>query len=146
MTGPERDGRRRRSHWEKYEAFASAPAGKLRADALGSDVVNGYTTLDQAERIRVALDLGPEGRLLDVGGGRGWPGTHVAAESGCSLVVTDLPMNALREAATRLVQRAPLPGVAAGPALRGTVVRADGRRLPFPDASFDGVCHADVLC
>lgn len=130
--------RRRRSYREKYEAFASRPAARLRSEVLGSDVVNGYTTLEQAETIAEALQLGEGDALLDLGGGRGWPGTHVAASAGCRLVVCDLPMNAL-EAALGVLG-------ASGLRSRASVVRADGRGLPFADASFDGVCHTDVLC
>lgn len=131
-------GRRRRSMWEKYEAFASPEAARLREAALGTGVVNGYTTAAQADEIAEALGLSPTDRLLDLGGGRGWPGSRVAERSGCELVVCDLPMNALRTAAAALG--------AADPAEATAVVRADGRALPFVDASFDGVCHTDVLC
>lgn len=133
-SGP---GRRRRSLSEKYEAFASPQAERLRSDVLGTGVVNGYTTLAQAGEIARALSLSEGDRLLDLGGGRGWPGSHVAGYAGCGLVVCDLPMSALLDAAESL-DRARLPAAA--------VVRADGRRLPFADGSFDGVCHTDVLC
>lgn len=130
--------RRRRSYREKYEAFASPRAARLRAEVLGSDVVNGYTTLKQAGTIAEFLRLGDADALLDLGGGRGWPGGHVAASVGCRLVVCDLPMNALEGAV----------GVLGASGLRGraSVVSADGRSLPFADRSFDGVCHTDVLC
>lgn len=127
----------RRSLREKYEAFASEEAGRLRAAVLGSEVVNGYTTSTQANEIADALDLSARSRLLDLGGGRGWPGSHVAGRARCALVVCDLPMNALAEARRVLDDR----GLA-----RGSLVRASGRALPFGDASFDGVCHTDVLC
>lgn len=138
MEGHGRCGRGPRSCWEKYEAFASAAADRVREAALGTEVANGYTTRAQAERIADALELSDADVLLDLGGGRGWPGSHVAKRTGCRLTVCDLPMNALRTA-TAVLRDAGLDGSAA-------VVRADARTLPFADASFDGVSHTDVLC
>lgn len=127
-----------RSLWEKYETFASPAAERIRRAALGTGLANGYTTEAQAEEIATALQLSDGRTLLDLGGGRGWPGSHVARRTGCRLVVCDLPMNALRTATT-VLRDAGLDGPTA-------VVRADGRSLPFADASFDGVSHTDVLC
>ncbi|MDX1493174.1 MAG: methyltransferase domain-containing protein [Longimicrobiales bacterium] len=137
MKEADRGRRGRRSMQEKYEAFASEAAGRLRAEVLGTDVVNGYTTLQQADQIASALALTRGDRLLDLGGGRGWPGSHVARASGCRLVVCDLPMNALTTARAILDDQ----GLE-----EGLLVRADGRRLPFRDATYDGICHTDVLC
>lgn len=133
-----RGGRGRRSLSEKYEAFSSEAARRLRSHALGTATVNGYTTPEQARRIAAALELSPHHRLLDLGGGRGWPGSHVAKETGCRLVVSDLPAEALEEARATLQDE--------GLAPRAAIVRADGRALPFRGGSFDGVTHADVLC
>lgn len=138
MESHGRCGRGPRSLWEKYETFASPAAERIRRAALGTEVANGYTTEAQAEAIATALGLSWDQTLLDLGGGRGWPGTHVAKRTGCRLVVCDLPMNALRTATT-LLRTAGLDGPTA-------VIRADGRSLPFADASFDGVSHTDVLC
>lgn len=132
-SGP---GRRRRSPSERYEAFASPEAERLRSDVLGTGVVNGYTTVAQADEIARELSLSEGDRLLDLGGGRGWPGSRVARDAGCELVVCDLPMSALLGAVESL--DGALPAAA--------VVRGDGRTLPFADGSFDGVCHTDVLC
>lgn len=138
MDDHERCGRGPRSLWEKYETFASPAAERIRRAALGTEVANGYTTQAQAEEIATALALSRDQPLLDLGSGRGWPGSHVAKRTGCRLVVCDLPMNALRTATT-LLRTAGLDGPT-------SVVRADGRSLPFADASFDGVSHTDVLC
>lgn len=138
MEGHGRCGREPRSLWEKYESFASPAAERIRRAALGTEIVNGYTTRAQAEAIATALGLSRRQTLLDLGGGRGWPGSHVAERTGCRLVVCDLPMNALRTASAVLR--------AADLDCPTSVVRADGRALPFADASFDGVSHTDVLC
>jgi cyclopropane fatty-acyl-phospholipid synthase-like methyltransferase len=108
----------------------------VRAAVLGAEAANGYTTLSQADRIAELLRLGPGRRLLDLGSGRGWPGARVADATGCDLVVTDLPLLALRDAR----------GVAPEAGGARAVVCADGRLLPFREACFDAVCHADVLC
>lgn len=138
MSSEAGGARRRRSCHEKYEAFASDAAARLRSSALGTDVVNGYTTPEHARRMADALDLADTSRLLDLGSGRGWPGGLIARATGCELVVCDLPMNALSAA---------LEGLRASElSSRASVVRADGVALPFSDRSFDAACHADVLC
>jgi SAM-dependent methyltransferase len=122
----------------KYLRLATLPARRLRRATLGSAVPNGYTSVDQADRMAQLLGLGPGSGMLDLGSGRGWPGARIAARTGCDLVVTDLPLAALREARGALR--------AEPNASRHVVVCADGTRLPFRDASFDAVTHADVLC
>jgi protein-L-isoaspartate O-methyltransferase len=126
-----------RSYEEKYQAFVSEEASDARMEALGSDLPNGYTTMGQAERICDALALGPGDWLLDLGAGRGWPGSFIAERSGCRLIATDLPLLALRPAREALRRTL---------GARASVVCADGRRLPLADGAFDAVCHADVLC
>ena len=39
------------------------------------------------------LGLGPGRRLLDVGGGQGWPGLYLARQTGCTVVRTPVPRN-----------------------------------------------------
>ncbi len=103
------------------------------SDLLGHEVgLDGYTTVQQAQALHDHLALSSNARLLDVGAGHGWPGSHLAASSGCSLVATDIPVDVLR-AAQRYIGQA-------------TAVSADGRELPFPSGSFDVVVHADVFC
>ena len=94
--------------------------------------VNGYTTVEQAQVLHEHLASSSHTRLLDLGAGHGWPGSHLAASSGCRLVATDLPVDALRAAKRYIGQ--------------GSAVSADGRELPFRPGSFDAVVHADVLC
>ena len=117
---------------QKYAGSRARAARRLEAAALGQTTgVNGYTTTAEAESLRRHLDLGAAATLLDVGAGRGWPGSHVARTSGCRLVSTDVPWDALLAAKSR----------------RGTdVVAARGCALPFRGDTFDAVVHADVFC
>jgi hypothetical protein len=121
----------------KYRRLTTSVAASVRAEALGSSLPNGYTTAAQAVRLAEALEIGRDDVLLDLGSGRGWPGTHVASVTGCTPVVADLPLEALRSA------RGALAGLEPS---RGSAVVADGFRLPFRDRSFDAACHTDVLC
>ena len=83
----------------KYSETRSRAARQVERKALGHEVgLNGYTTLDQAQALCDLLPLTSTSVLLDVGAGRGWPGSHVARSSGCRLISTDVPWNALREA------------------------------------------------
>ena len=132
----EPDGATTRSYEEKYDRFGSRSAAEARIATLGSELPNGYTTRAQAALIASELGLDEEGFLLDLGSGRGWPGSYVAEVTGCRLLAADLPMNALVQARETLA-----PGLS-----RAAVVCADGRRLPLGDGLFDAVCHADVLC
>lgn len=100
--------------------------------------LGGYTTIEEAERLRESLLLDPTHRLLDIGAGRGWPGSLVASSSGCRLVSTDVPVAALREARSNLES--------AGLRERSETVAAEGGALPFTADGFDAVVHADVFC
>ena len=123
---------------EKYRRLRSEPAQALRVEALGSAVPNGYTTVSQADRLAAALELGEDDTLLDLGSGRGWPGGRISDRTGCGLVISDIPLDAIR--AARAHWGALLPSG------RSTAVCADGRLLPFRDGAFGGVTHTDVLC
>lgn len=122
---------------EKYAGARSRAARQLERAALGHDVgLNGYTTVAQADTLGDQLRLSGGARLLDLGAGRGWPGSHVARSSGCRLVSTDVPWEALREAKAEGDARGrPHPAVG-----------ANGRALPFRAGSFDAIVHADVFC
>ena len=126
-----------RSVEEKYFVFRSDVARDVARSGRGTDLHYVYTTREQADRFGEHLGIGVGDVLLDLGAGRAWPGSHIAHATGCDLVTTDLPIEAL---------------LSARDALNGKlessteVVCADGRRLPFGDSVFDAVCHADVLC
>ena len=123
---------------EKYGRSRSQKAREVVRSVLGTDLPNGYTTLEQADLVSHGLDLAPVDLLLDLGAGRGWPGSRIAAASGCRLFCTDLPMEVLTSARQGLARM----DLAHGP----SVLSADGSALPFASSSFHGVVHADVLC
>jgi ubiquinone/menaquinone biosynthesis C-methylase UbiE len=84
------------------------------------------------------LGLGPGQWLLDVGSGQGWPGLYLARETGCTVVLTDVPFEGLATAA----RRAGTEGLDA----RAWALVARGQLLPLRPAAFDVVTHTDVLC
>lgn len=122
---------------EKYSNPAAEAVRAMVAEALGTDMATGYTTLDQAKRLSGDLRLRHDDIVLDLGAGRGWPGTQLAADSGCRVVSTDITFEGAAAGRQVLAER----GVEGS-----SVIVADGIRLPFRTASFDAVTNADVLC
>ena len=102
---------------------------------IGTD---GYTTVEESDVLLDRLTLGPGERLLDLGSGRGWPGVYLAEESGCDVVLTDVPVSAPREALLAARNRG-LTGRFAAAATRGEAV-------PFRSRSIDAIVHSDVFC
>lgn len=110
---------------------------EIERQVLGGDFgANGYTTREQADELGYALALAPGSRLLDLGGGRGWPGVYLAVTSGCDVVVVDRHPPALALAQARLAHER----------TTGWVTLADADALPFRPGSFDAIVHADVAC
>jgi SAM-dependent methyltransferase len=106
---------------------------------IGSDFgADGYTTVEQADELARRLELRPGLRLLDLGSGRGWPGLYLSMQTGCRMVLSDIPLDSLRRAR----ERAERERIGA----RCAVVVASGPHLPFAGESFDAVVHTDVLC
>ena len=97
-----------------------------------------WATRSEAGRIAAALELAPGLRLLEVGAGSGWPALYLAGQSGCDVMLVDLPFEGIRIAAGRAV----VDGLS-GACL---AVVADAARLPFRDDCFDVINHSDVLC
>src|SRR5260221_203986 len=72
-----------------------------RAVIGGDWGANGYTTIAQAKQLAAILELHAGSLVLDVGAGRGWPGLYLAARTGCSVVMTDVPVEGLAAARLR---------------------------------------------
>jgi len=98
----------------------------------------GYTTREEAQRMAMLLDLQSSDCLLDVGAGSGWPGLYFSQETGCDVVLVDLPKDRLSAARERAERDLILD--------RTHVTVADGSQLPFRDGSFNAVSHTEVLC
>lgn len=114
-------------------------AREVERRALGSDFgADGYATRSEVDELGRILGLGPDQWLLDVGAGQGWPGLYLARETGCTVVVTDVPFAGLAAAA----RRADREGIGA----RAWSLVTRGELLPLRAASFDAVIHTDVLC
>ncbi len=137
---PSRDEREPRDLFaERYGRPGSDATQDLERLVIGSDFgANGYTTVAQADLLAERLGLSEGKRLLDVGSGRGWPGLYLAKMTGCTVVVTDLPEEAMRSAS----HRAGAEGLSA----RAGVVVSSAWSLPFGSASHDAIVHTDVLC
>jgi cyclopropane fatty-acyl-phospholipid synthase-like methyltransferase len=106
---------------------------------LGSDFgANGYATLAEVTAVAGMLGLGPGRWLLDVGSGQGWPGLYLARQTGCRVVLTDVPLEGLVTAARRAT-REDLGG-------RAWALAARGQMLPLRTGTFDAAIHTDVLC
>ena len=112
---------------------------RIELAVIGGDWgANGYTTSAQADQLATVLELHASSMVLDVGAGRGWPGLYLAEITGCSVVLTDVPIEGLALARERSMEER-LDG-------RTWPVNASARALPFPAETFDAVVHTDVLC
>jgi SAM-dependent methyltransferase len=137
VTAQEQEARDRFAH--RYRQERVDVVLEIEQRVIGGDWgANGYTTLAQADDLAERLRLRRGHLLLDLGAGRGWPGLYLAATTGCSVLLTDLPLEALTVAKDRIATEQ----------LEARVwcVNANARDLPFPTAAFDAVVHTDVLC
>jgi len=139
MTASKDERKTRSDYAERYRVRASATVVDGAEREVIGDVwgANGFTTVDQAEDLRHRLELGANSRLLDVGSGCGWPGLYLSQRTGCEVVVTDLPIEAL-EVASRRAKEEGLRSLGA--------VAASARYFPFAEGSFDAIVHVDLIC
>ena len=122
-----------------YAVGENRVAREVELRTLGSDFgANGYATLAEVGELAGLLGLRPGRWLLDVGCGQGWPGLYLARQTGCTVVLTDVPVDGLTTAARRATRE--------GLASRAWTVVARGQVLPLRPAMFDAVIHTDVLC
>jgi ubiquinone/menaquinone biosynthesis C-methylase UbiE len=124
---------------ERYRVASNEVTRQIERTVIGGDWgANGYTTMDQADRLSHQVGLGPSSLVLDLGSGRGWPGLYLAASTGARLVLTDVPEEGLQLAR----DRAGVEDLGS----RAAAVRCSARSLPFSSSTFDVIVHTDVLC
>jgi len=124
---------------KKYRLGQSAVMRQIERSVCGCDYgATSWTTADEALEVGEMLCLGPGKWLLDIGSGSGWPGVYLAKETGCDVTLTDLHPVGLKIA----LDRATADGVADN----CSAMVADGTALPFKNACFNALHHADVLC
>jgi SAM-dependent methyltransferase len=137
VTAQEQEARDRFA--DRYRQERVDIVREIEQRVIGADWgANGYTTIAQADDLAERLHLRRGDLLLDLGAGRGWPGLYLAATTGCSVLLTDLPLEALTIANQRVASE--------HLEARAWCVNASARDLPFPTAAFDAVVHTDVLC
>ena len=91
MTGRD-EAQARALFQERYGNRPSPTTCEIERRVIGGDWgANGFTTMTQADTLARELHLSAADRLLDLGSGRGWPGLYLAARTGCTVVLTDLP-------------------------------------------------------
>lgn len=121
----------------RYRVVDEPAMRRAELRATGGDYgASSYTTMAQADQLARFLGLAPGKLALDIGSGSGWPGIYMAASTGATVVLTDIPMEGLRVASRRLRTDQ----------VDGHVVAASGVALPFRDAAFDAVTSSDVFC
>lgn len=121
----------------RYRMVGESAARRAERSVIGADYgATSYTTLAQANTLAGLLGLTSGQLLLDVGSGAGWPGIYLARSTGCSVVLSDLPLEGLRAASRRLQREG----------VDGRVVAASGGALPFRTSAFDAVTSSDALC
>jgi methylase of polypeptide subunit release factors len=107
---------------------------KVMGEAWGN---NGFTTPAEADELGARLALRADSRLLDLGCGCGWPGLYLSRETGCEVVLADMPIESL-EIASRRAKAEKINALGA--------VAASARHLPFAHNSFTAIVHTDVVC
>ena len=124
---------------ERYRSRASTRIlDEVEREVIGEAWgANGFTTVAEAEELGRRLDLRTDSRLLDVGSGCGWPGLFLSRQTGCEVVVTDMPTEGL-EMATRRAEAEGLKSLGA--------VASSARHFPFAENTFDAIVHVDVIC
>jgi 2-polyprenyl-3-methyl-5-hydroxy-6-metoxy-1,4-benzoquinol methylase len=124
---------------ERYRVSQTDVTRAIERNVIGGDWgANGFTTIAQADLLAEVLHLGPDKVLLDVGSGRGWPGLYLSHRTGCHVVATDLPLEALQAARTKV-------GIE-GLQQQAAIIRCGAGGLPFRAGVFHALVHTDVLC
>ncbi|MBO68610.1 MAG: hypothetical protein CL398_09900 [Acidiferrobacteraceae bacterium] len=112
---------------------------EIEHSVFGSNYgANSWTTRSQADEMSRMLNLQSQHNLLDLGAGSGWPGLYLAKQSGCQLVLVDLPTAGLNIALQRSKRD--------GHNMKTLALAADAAQLPFYGQRFDAISHSDILC
>ncbi|HEX6135389.1 MAG TPA: class I SAM-dependent methyltransferase [Longimicrobiales bacterium] len=123
----------------QYGQFASGLYTEIRTAAFGGDIgQNGWVTAGEHDLFIRWLDLDAASHLLDVACGSGRTTLRIARVTGCSVQGIDIHPAAIA-AATEAARDESLSERA------GFDVVDASQRLPFPDASFDGLICTDAL-
>ncbi len=121
----------------RYQLLTDPVLLRAEAHAVGGNYgASSYTTSAEARLMSQALDLDPSKVLLELGAGSGWPGLYMAGISGCTVVQTDMAVEGLKVAKSRI----------SSDELGGHVVATGAERLPFSSHVFDAVTSSDVFC
>ena len=122
---------------ERYQVVTDPAMLRAERNVIGGDYgASSYTTMAQADELARCLELRPGKTLLDIGSGSGWPGSYLAASTGCSAILTDPTLEGMAVAAERSRRDG----------LDTTTVVATGTALPFKGAIFDASTSSDVFC
>jgi len=122
-----------------YGHLDADPYVAVRRRTYGEDLGQAsWITLAEAREFFLALELGPERAALEVGCGSGGITCRMAADTGARCVGVDINAQGI-EAAERSAREQDLTS-------RVSFRVADaGRRLPFPDESFDAIFCNDAI-
>jgi SAM-dependent methyltransferase len=122
-----------------YRDFAADVYRDVRREAFAEDIgQNSWLTIDELERFRSRLELGPAARLLDVGCGSGGPALHLVGLTGCEVVGVDLYEEAVADG-NRTAREAGLE-------TRASFLQADASRpLAFNNGFFDAILCVDAI-
>ncbi len=122
---------------ERFRLVTDPVMLRAERNVIGGDYgALSYTTVGQADELARCLNLGRGRTLLDIGAGSGWPGSYLAASTGCTAVLTDPTIEGMTVAAERSLRDG----------LDTTTVVATGTPLPFKEGVFDASTSSDVFC
>ncbi len=122
---------------ERFRLVTDPVMLRAERNVIGGDYgALSYTTMGQADDLARCLNLGRGSTLLDMGAGSGWPGSYLAASTGCTAVLTDPTIEGMTVAAERSLRDG----------LDTTTVVATGTPLPFKEGVFDASTSSDVFC
>ena len=122
-----------------YSQFTERVLAEVRAETFGEDIgQNSWLTADEFGGFVDQLGLSGNDQALEVASGSGGPALFAARRTGCRITGVDADENGVATASRAAAD--------AGLAERVRFRTADANaRLPFDDASFDGVLCMDAM-